>query len=161
MENLKADNGSVEVISIVASLLGPDESVVKIWKGFHPSRDSSKTSMSTKMFRGERNVGAPDPALLVLTDKRLLVLDKKGFFRRRYVLSESAPLEGISQVEIVGGYRTDVRIKGEWGYFSSVQFNRPIKVDRMTLEEDGIEDPRGVKEQIMASSERAKSLAKK
>jgi hypothetical protein len=161
MENPKEDNGSKGVISSVASLLEPGESVVHIWKGYHPSRDSSKTAVSTRMFRGERNVGAPDPALLVLTDRRILVLDCKGVFRRRYVQTESTPLDKISQVETVGAYHTDVRIKGDWGYYSSVEFKRPINVDRMSLEESGIEDPKGVREQIMAGSERVKASAKK
>ena len=135
--------------------------MVQIWKGYHPSRDSTRTSMGTRMLRGERNVGAPDPALLVLTDRRIIVLDLKGVFRRRYVLSETAPLEKLGQVEIVGPYRTDVRIKGDFGYFAYVEFNQPIRVDRATLAESGNEDPGGVKKMIMAGSEKAKPSPKR
>lgn len=98
---------------------------------------------------------------MVLTDQRILVLDLKGVFRRKYVLSESAPLENISQVEVIGTYRTDVRIKGEWGYYSFVEFNRPIRVNRTSLEESGNEDPLGAKELIMTGSQKAKVMAKK
>ena len=135
--------------------------MVQIWKGYHLSRDSARTSMGTRMLRGERNVGAPDPALLVLTDKRILVLDRRGVFKRKYVLSESSPLEKIGQVENVGVYRTDIRIRGEWGYYSNVEFRRPIRADKATLEERGNEDPLGAIELIMAGSERAKPSNKK
>jgi hypothetical protein len=138
------------------TFLTPGEKVVQIWKGYHPSRDSMGTSISTRLLRGERNVGAPDPALLVLTDKRILVLDRKGVFKRKYVLSESSPLEKIGQVEKVGVYRTDVRIRGDWGYYSYVEFRRPIRVDNATMEESGNEDPRGVIELVTAGSARAK-----
>ena len=106
-------------------------------------------------------MGAPEPALLVLTDKRILILVLKGIFRRRYVLSESASLEKISQVETVGPYRTDIRIKGDWGYYSYVEFNRPIRVDSGSLEESGSEDPLGVKKLIMSGAETVRRTAKK
>lgn len=161
MENDKAGGGPGDTFSGVSSHLVPSESVVQIWKGYHPSRDSTRTSMSTRLLRGERNVGAPDPALLVLTDRRILVLDHRGVFRRKYVLSESAPLEKLGQVEITGPYRTDVRIKGDFGYFSYVEFRQPIRVDRTTLEESGNEDPAGARKLIMAETEKAKLSAKK
>ncbi|MGD0818564.1 MAG: hypothetical protein ABR986_09250 [Methanomassiliicoccales archaeon] len=161
MDNERPGDGSAGTISSVASLLFPGESVVQIWKGYHPSHESTRTSIGTRVLRGERNVGAPEPALLVLTDQRILVLDLKGVFRRKYVLSESAPLENISQVEVIGTYRTDVRIKGEWGYYSFVEFNRPIRVNRTSLEESGNEDPLGAKELIMTGSQKAKVMAKK
>ena len=161
MVNENAGGGPREVISGVSALLLPGEFVVQIWKGYHVSHGSTKTAIGTRMFRGERNMGAPDPALLVLTDRRVLVLDCKGVFRRRYVLSEAAILQKLGRVETVGPYRTDVRIMGEWGYFSYVEFNRPIRVDRATLDENGNEDPLGVRELIMAGSEKAKLLAKK
>jgi hypothetical protein len=161
MDNERPGDGSAGTIFSVASLLLPGESVVQIWKGYHPSHESTRTSIGTRVLRGERNVGAPEPALLVLTDQRILVLDLKGVFRRKYVLSESAPLENISQVEVIGTYRTDVRIKGEWGYYSFVEFNRPIRVNRTSLEESGNEDPLGAKELIMTGSQKAKVMAKK
>ena len=105
-------------------------------------------------------MGAPEPALLVLTDRRVLVLDLKGVFRRKYVLSESTSLERIGQVETVGPYRTDIRIKGDWGYYSIVEFNRPIRVDRVSLEESGNEDPNGAKGLIMDGVAKAKVRAK-
>jgi hypothetical protein len=145
---------------VLAPLLENGESVVQVWKGYHPSRESTRTSVGTRVLRGERNVGAPEPALLVLTDRRILVLDLKGLFRRKYVLSESAPLERISGVETVGGYRTDIRIKGDFGYFSFVEFNRPIRVDR-SMQEIGNEDPQGAGELIMAGSAQTKARAKK
>jgi hypothetical protein len=160
MEKENAGALAREDISGVSSLLVPGESVVQIWKGYHVSH-SSKTAMGTRMFRGERSIGAPDPALLVLTDKRLLVLDCKGVFRRRYVLSDKVLLQKLSRVETVGIYRTDVRIIGEWGNFSYIEFNRPIRVNGATLDEDGNEDPLGAGELIMAGSEKAKLLAKK
>ncbi|HEY3421376.1 MAG TPA: hypothetical protein VGK23_12565 [Methanomassiliicoccales archaeon] len=144
-----------------SSVLGPSESLVQIWKGYSPSRESMRTSMGSRVLRGERNVGAPEPALLVLTDRRLLILVLKGIFRRKYVLVESGPLEKMDQVETVGPYRTDVRIKGDWGYHSFVEFNRPIRTDSQTLEENGIEDPDGVRKLIKAGSEKAKLMAKK
>jgi hypothetical protein len=149
--------GSEGIDSSIASLLGPGESVVQIWKGFHPSNQSTRTSVGTRVLRGERNVGAPEPALLVLTDKRLLVLDLRGLFRRKYVLSESALLEKITQVETVGTYRTDIRVKGDWGYFSFVEFNRPIRIDRSTFEEMGNEDPKGAAGLIMSGSANAQA----
>jgi hypothetical protein len=161
MENKDAGTRSGETFADVSSLLIPRENVVQIWKGYHPSRDSAGTSVGTRMLRGERNVGAPDPALLVLTDKRILVLDRKGVFKRKYVLSESSPLEKIGQVEKVGVYRTDIRIRGDWGYFSYVEFRRPIRVDEATLEESGNEDPLGAIELITTGSERAKLTNKK
>lgn len=106
-------------------------------------------------------MGVPEPALLVLTDRRLLILVLKGVFRRRYVLSDSALLEKIGQVETVGPYRTDVRIKGDWGYYAYLEFNRPIRVDRETLQESGLEDPIGVNKLIMASAEGKKPTVKK
>jgi hypothetical protein len=144
-----------------ASFLDPGESLVQVWKGFSPSHESMRTSMGTRVLRGERNVGAPEPALLVLTDRRVLILVLKGIFRRKYVLAESNTLEKIGQVETVGAYRTDVRIRGDWGYYSHVEFNRPIRVDSMTLDESGIEDPNGVRKLITAGSEKAKLTSKK
>ena len=135
--------------------------MVQVWKGYHPSHESSRTSIGTRVFRGERNVGAPEPALLMLTDRRILILVLKGVFRRRYVLSEYAPLEKIGQVETVGPYRTDIRIKGEWGYYSFVEFNRPIRVDSGSLEESGSEDPLGAKKLIMSGAETVRRMAKK
>jgi hypothetical protein len=159
MNKTEPEMGGVD--SIVSSILTPGESVVQAWKGYHPSHESTRTSIGTRVLRGERNVGAPEPALLVLTDRRILVLDLKGVFRRRYALSESAPLERITDVETVGSYRTDIRIKGDWGYFSFVEFNRPIRVDRASLEENGNEDPQGAKGLIISGSAKAKALAKK
>jgi hypothetical protein len=143
------------------SFISPGENVVQIWKGYHPSRNSAGTSIGTRLLRGERNLGAPDPALLVLTDKRILVLDRKGVFKRKYVLSESSPLEKIGQVENVGVYRTDIRIRGDWGYYSYVEFRRPIRVNKATLEESGDEDPLGAMKLITTGSERAKLSNKK
>jgi hypothetical protein len=161
MDKAKQSGGSTGPNSGPASFLVPGESMVQVWKGFHPSHESTRTSIGTRVFRGERNVGAPEPGLLVLTDRRILVLDLKGVFRRRYVLSESAPLEKIAQVETVGIYRTDIRIKGEWGYYSFVEFNRPIRVDGESLDESGNEDPLGAKTLIMAGAEKARRMAKK
>jgi hypothetical protein len=144
-----------------ASFLDADESLVQVWKGFSPSHESMRTSMGTRVLRGERNVGAPEPALMVLTDKRLLILVLKGIFHRKYVLNESDHLEKISSVETVGAYRTDVRIRGDWGYYSYVEFNRPIRVDSVTMEENGEEDPDGVRKLIMAGADKAKAMAKK
>lgn len=145
---------------IVSPLLQTGETVVQAWKGYHPSPESTRTSVGTRVLRGERNVGAPEPALLVLTDRRILVLDLKGLFRRRYVLSESSPLEKISDVETVGVYRTDIRIRGDFGYFSFVEFNRPIRVDGSLLE-TGNEDPKGAGLLIMSGAAQAKARAKK
>ncbi len=117
--------------------------------------------MGTRVLRGERNVGAPEPALMVLTDKRLLILVLKGIFHRKYVLNESDHLEKISSVETVGSYRTDVRIRGDWGHYSYVEFNRPIRVDSVTMEENGEEDPDGVRKLIMAGADKARAMAKK
>ncbi len=161
MEKAKADADLHIVNASVALLLVSGESVVQIWKGYHPPHESMQTSGGSRMFRGERNVGAPDPALLILTDKRLLVLDHKGIFKRKYVLSESAPLNKISQVETVGPYGTDIRIKGEWGPYSFVEFRLPIRVDSASLEENGIEDPLGAKELIIAVSGKAKAAVKR
>jgi hypothetical protein len=161
MKNIKPDNGPAGTGSGPASFLVPGESLVQVWKGYHPSHESMRTSLGTRVLRGERNVGAPEPALLVLTNRRILILTLKGIFRRKYVLSESAPVERISQVETVGPYRTDVRIKGEWGYYSYVEFNRPIRVDSGSLEENGSEDPLGVNRLIMASAETARQTVKK
>jgi hypothetical protein len=72
------------------------------------------------------------------------------------VLSEASPLDKIGLVENVGVYRMDIRIRGDWGYYSYVEFRRPIRVDQKTLEESGNEDPTGVIKLIMAGSERAK-----
>jgi hypothetical protein len=148
--------GSDGTCSSVASFLAPGESLVQIWKGYHPSHESTKTSIGTRVMRGQRNSGAPEPALLVLTDRRILVLDLKGIFRRKYVLSESAPIERMNHVEIVGPFRTDIRIKGDWGYYSFVEFERPIRVDRSSLEERGNEDPTGARELILSRSAKAK-----
>jgi hypothetical protein len=156
MENEEPGTRSVEINAELLSFLNIGERVVQIWKGYHPSRDSTGTSISTRMLRGERNVGAPDPALLVLTDRRILVLDRKGVFKRKYVLSEASPLEKIGLVENVGAYRMDIRIRGDWGYFSYVEFRRPIRVDKTTLEESGDEDPIGAIKLITAGSERVK-----
>jgi hypothetical protein len=139
-----------------ATFLEPHESLVQIWKGYYPVRGPSKTSAGTRVLRGERNVGAPEPALLVLTDRRILILALKGIFRRRYVLSESSSLSKADNVETVGPYRTDVRIKADWGYHSYVDFNRPIRVNSGTLEESGDEDPLGVSKLIMAGIEMAR-----
>jgi len=156
MEDKDVGASSDGIHTDLSSFMTPGESVVQIWKGYHPSRDSAGTSIGTRLLRGERNVGAPDPALLVLTDKRILVLDRKGVFKRKYVLSESSPLEKIGQVENVGVYWTDIRIRGDWGYFTYVEFRRPIRADKVTLEESGNEDPLGAIELITAGSERAK-----
>jgi hypothetical protein len=145
---------------VVSPILEIGESTVQVWKGYHPSRESTRTSVGTRVLRGERNVGAPSPALLVLTDRRILVLDLKGAFRRKYVLSESAPLEMVRDVETVGAYRTDIRIRGDFGYFSFVEFNRPIRVDG-SLREIGNEDPHGAKLLIMSGSAETKARAKK
>ena len=161
MENAKAGADLQILNTSVAQLLVSGESVVQIWKGYHPSHESMHASVGSRMFRGERNVGAPDPALLVLTDKRILVLDHKGVFKRKYVLSESASLNKISQVETVGPYGTDIRIKGEWGAYSFVEFKQPIRVDSASLEENGIEDPLGAKELIMAISQKARAAVRK
>lgn len=135
--------------------------MVQAWKGYHPSQESMRTSMGTRFFQGERNVGAPEPALLVLTDRRLMILVLKGMFRRKYVLTESASLEKIGQVEKVGPFRTNVRIRGDWGYRSYVEFNRPTKADSDTLEEGGNEDPDGVTKLVLAGSERSRLISKK
>lgn len=161
MEKEKAGADLQIINASIASHLVSGESVVQIWKGYHPSHGSMYTSVGSRMFRGERNVGAPDPALLVLTDKRILVLDHKGVFKRKYVLSESALLDKINEVETVGPYGTDVRIRGEWGAYSFVEFKQPIRVDGASLEENGIEDPLGAKELIMAISEKARAAVKK
>ena len=52
-------------------------------KGLSSFPCSTNTSVRTMMFRGERNVDAPDPALLALTDKRIVVLDHKEIIRRK------------------------------------------------------------------------------
>jgi hypothetical protein len=161
MKNIKPDDGPTGTGSGPTSFLVHGESLVQVWKGYCPSHESMRTSLGTRVLRGERNVGAPEPALLVLTDRRILILALKGIFRRKYILSESTPVERISQVETVGPYRTDVRIKGEWGYYSYVEFNRPIRVDSGSLEENGSEDPLGVNRLIMASAEKARQTVKK
>ena len=161
MENQEPRAISGGINAELLSFISPGENVVQIWKGYHPSRNSVGTSIGTRLLRGERNVGAPDPALLVLTDKRILVLDRKGVFKRKYMLSESSPLEKIGQVENVGVYRTDIRIRGDWGYYSYVEFRRPILVDKATLEESGNEDPLGAMELITTGSKRAKLSNKK
>lgn len=158
MDDIRTEEGA-GIDPSVASLLDAGERVVQMWKGYHPSHNAAGTSIGTRVLRGERNVGAPEPALLVLTDKRIMVLDLRGVFRRKYVLSESAPLERINQVETVGTYRTDIRIKGDWGYYAYVEFKRPIRVDRASLEESGNEDPSGAIKLIMAGSAKAKGQA--
>jgi hypothetical protein len=161
MAKVKAQGSLDSSPSIISSFLGPDESLVQVWKGYYPSHGSMRTSFGTRVLRGERNLGTPELALLVLTDRRILILVQKGIFRRRYVLSESGPLKKIGQVETVGPYQVDVRIKGDWGYYSYVEFNRPIRVDSETLEESGNEDPDGVRKLINAGSERSRLIAKK
>jgi hypothetical protein len=159
MKNNEAGAGT-RLDPIVSPFLENGESVVQVWKGYHSSRGSAGTSFGTRLLRGERNMGAPEPALLVLTDRRILVLDLKGVFRGKYVLAESAPLAKISDVENFGAYRTDIRIRGDFGYFSFVEFKRPIRVDG-SLQEIGNEDPQGAKLLIMSGSSQAKALAKK
>jgi hypothetical protein len=161
MKDIRPKEGPTGTGSGPASFLVSGESLVQVWKGYHPSHLSMRTSVGTRVLRGERNVGAPEPALLVLTNRRIIILELKGVFRRKYVLSESAPIEKISQVEMVGPYRTDVRIGGEWGYYSYVEFNRPIRVDSVSLEESGSEDPFGVTKLIMDGAESARQKLKK
>jgi len=161
MKGIKSDDGPSGTGSGTASFLVSGESLVQVWKGYYPSHQSMRTSLGTRVLRGERNVGAPEPALLVLTNRRILILALKGIFRSKYVLSESAPIEKITEVETVGPYRTDVRIRGEWGYYSYVEFNRPTRVDSVSLEECGSEDPVGVTKLIMANAGSARQTARK